>query len=452
MDPRSTSQAAANQAYLTGPVNIASPYTMGGQIAAQTQHQAMQTALSPWGKSWTNPTQVDEQSINAALAAWMEGLTPATHATQERVGVTPQYQAGQEAYGAAAAQWLQQNAPDVFQAKLNELRTKDRKSFNKSLMTIAALAGGGYLAGSAMAANGATMAGVGGASGAGATGAASLGGFGATGTGAAAAASGGAATGSSAVPSAVAGGGATTPAGGVLGGASMPSAMQAGVAVPTGGSGAMGVGTAGATGASAAGGGSFDFLDGIFGDGAGSAVGSAASGFWNNGGREMTLTGLGAWQSDRASDDYLEAAKYAADRADPFYAQRPQYQGMLKNLMTDPNSIQQTPAYQFRFDQGQNALERSLSAKGYLGSGNLMHDLQSYGQGMASQEYDNQFNRLSGLSGAGFGPGNAGEVYGSGANQSIAQNQQTWGNLGTIGRVLGDNMSGNRSPMFNNYR
>jgi hypothetical protein len=58
------------------------------------------------------------------------------------------------------------------------------------------------------------------------------------------------------------------------------------------------------------------------------------------------------------------------------------------------------PSYQWRFDQGQQAVERSLAARGLLDSGNAGIELQEYGQGMASQEYAAQFGRmLQGLSG-----------------------------------------------------
>lgn len=58
------------------------------------------------------------------------------------------------------------------------------------------------------------------------------------------------------------------------------------------------------------------------------------------------------------------------------------------------------PSYQFRYQQGQQAAERSLASRGLLNSGNAAIELQQYGQGMASQEYGAQFNRLlQGLSG-----------------------------------------------------
>lgn len=58
------------------------------------------------------------------------------------------------------------------------------------------------------------------------------------------------------------------------------------------------------------------------------------------------------------------------------------------------------PSYQWRFQQGQQATERSLAAKGLLNSGNAAIELQNYGQGAASQEYGAQFDRmLKGLAG-----------------------------------------------------
>jgi hypothetical protein len=58
------------------------------------------------------------------------------------------------------------------------------------------------------------------------------------------------------------------------------------------------------------------------------------------------------------------------------------------------------PSYEWRFQQGQQAAERSLAAKGLLNSGNAAIELQNYGQQAASQEYGAQFDRmLKGLAG-----------------------------------------------------
>lgn len=73
------------------------------------------------------------------------------------------------------------------------------------------------------------------------------------------------------------------------------------------------------------------------------------------------------------------------------------YQSQLNNLLSNPAAIQQTPGYQFALNQGNEAINRSAAAKGQLNSGNVLAELAKFGQGMASQEYGNQVNRLSGL-------------------------------------------------------
>jgi hypothetical protein len=73
------------------------------------------------------------------------------------------------------------------------------------------------------------------------------------------------------------------------------------------------------------------------------------------------------------------------------------YQSQLQGLLSDPSKIQQTPGYQFAVDQGNQAINRSAAAKGMLNSGGVLAELAKYGQGMASQQYDTQTNRLADL-------------------------------------------------------
>lgn len=75
------------------------------------------------------------------------------------------------------------------------------------------------------------------------------------------------------------------------------------------------------------------------------------------------------------------------------------YADQLKTLMNGQFSSSD-PSYAWRFQQGQQAVERSLAAKGLLQSGNAAIELQQYGQGMASQEYNAQFNRTLSAMGA----------------------------------------------------
>jgi len=53
----------------------------------------------------------------------------------------------------------------------------------------------------------------------------------------------------------------------------------------------------------------------------------------------------------------------------------------------------QDPAYAFRMDEGLKALDQTAAARGGLLSGNALQAAQTYGQGLASQEYQNAFTR-----------------------------------------------------------
>jgi hypothetical protein len=53
----------------------------------------------------------------------------------------------------------------------------------------------------------------------------------------------------------------------------------------------------------------------------------------------------------------------------------------------------QDPGYAFRMSEGMKALERSAAARGGLLSGATLKGTQRYGQDLASQEYQNAFNR-----------------------------------------------------------
>jgi hypothetical protein len=51
------------------------------------------------------------------------------------------------------------------------------------------------------------------------------------------------------------------------------------------------------------------------------------------------------------------------------------------------------PGYAFRMSEGMKGLERSAAARGGLLSGSALKGIQRYGQDLASQEYQNAFNR-----------------------------------------------------------
>jgi hypothetical protein len=57
------------------------------------------------------------------------------------------------------------------------------------------------------------------------------------------------------------------------------------------------------------------------------------------------------------------------------------------------SEFQADPGYSFRMSEGMKGLERSAAARGGLLSGGTLKGIQRFGQDLASQEYQNAFNR-----------------------------------------------------------
>ena len=158
------------------------------------------------------------------------------------------------------------------------------------------------------------------------------------------------------------------------------------------------------------------------------------------------------WEKQQADQKpYLEQGAYGISRLGDLMKQG---QGQLNNPFDsylaskglaggkfDTNN----PAYQFQLKQGQQALDRSAAARGMGYSGAQMKAAQEYGQGMASQQYDKEYNRASGEFGdyynrlAGLAQGgqqattslqNAGNQYATGASNT----------LGSLGGYLQNNL------------
>lgn len=125
----------------------------------------------------------------------------------------------------------------------------------------------------------------------------------------------------------------------------------------------------------------------------------------NSGILGQVISGAGKYYLDKKQSDVQrkaieDATAKAANTADPFAGYRGHYGNELNNLMANPDSIQNSSAYQFRFDQGMEGLSRQMNKSGLRLSGNAVTEAINYGQGAASQEFNNQFNRLGNLSGA----------------------------------------------------
>lgn len=113
-----------------------------------------------------------------------------------------------------------------------------------------------------------------------------------------------------------------------------------------------------------------------------------------------------------------------------------------------------TPDYQFAFQQGLQGLQRSAAAGGTLISGGQEKAGQEFGQGLASQQFGNYFNRLLSLSqiGQSAAAGTASNAISSG--NSIANTDQTIGQStasGTIGsaNAIAGGLNGVSSSVLN---
>ena len=129
------------------------------------------------------------------------------------------------------------------------------------------------------------------------------------------------------------------------------------------------------------------------------------------------------------------------------YADNPAFKFSYNDLTADPS-------YQFRTQQGINALDASASSRGKLLSGAQDKALLNYGQGQASTEYQNAYNRSlqdyntnanTQLNVANIGRGAAGQTqnamqnYSSGAANTI----QATGNAMAQGQIGAGNAQAN---------
>ena len=124
------------------------------------------------------------------------------------------------------------------------------------------------------------------------------------------------------------------------------------------------------------------------------------------------------------------------------------------NQTYDGQDIYSDPSYQFRLNEGLDAVQSGAAAQGGLLSGATLKALQGYGQDMASQEYQNaynrfnadqtnRYNRLSNIVGLGQNAaaqqGNAGMQ----TAQAVANNTMSGANAQAAGQIAAGNKTAN---------
>lgn len=100
------------------------------------------------------------------------------------------------------------------------------------------------------------------------------------------------------------------------------------------------------------------------------------------------------------------------------------YGSLMKNF--GPEDFQADPGYAFRLSEGQKALDRAAAARGGLISGAALKAAQGYGQNLASQEYQNAFNRYQTNRGSVYGMLSGQGGVGQAATNAVGQAGQNY--------------------------
>jgi len=187
-------------------------------------------------------------------------------------------------------------------------------------------------------------------------------------------------------------------------------------------------------------------------------------------------TAVGAYSANKAAKAQLQGAREGAAAEREMFERQVQLQepfrqvgvNALPDLVAasqyDPFTLakfQADPGYAFRMKEGLRAVENSAAARGGLLSGNAMRGITRFGQGLASEEFGNAFNRYQAEFAsklnpyqalAGVGQTSANTLTGAagrlgeniGANMVAAGNARASGYMGTanaISNALGQGLN-----------
>jgi hypothetical protein len=128
-----------------------------------------------------------------------------------------------------------------------------------------------------------------------------------------------------------------------------------------------------------------------------------------------------------AANAQLQGLQFVQQQEAPYQQAGQQALGQYQNLLAGgaPSfDLSKLPGYQFQLQQGQQALENSAAARGQALSGNTIQATQQFGQGLASQQFQQYMSQLAGLANMGqaaaSGVANQGANLLSGAGASLA--------------------------------
>ena len=124
----------------------------------------------------------------------------------------------------------------------------------------------------------------------------------------------------------------------------------------------------------------------------------------------------------------------AQQQYDPYGPYRAQAASQLQNVMQNPALAMAQPGYQQQLQQGTQATERTLAARGGLQSGQEQAALQTLGQNTFGSFYNSLTSQLEQLSGASQAPAQANLAAQQGASSQFGLQS---GALGQVTSGLG---------------
>jgi hypothetical protein len=180
------------------------------------------------------------------------------------------------------------------------------------------------------------------------------------------------------------------------------------------------------------------------------------SGIWKPVGGATTGT-AGTAAGTKIDEAGLNAAVQAEIDAMNAAKNNPLYGSLLHRFSMQ--DFEADPSYAFRLSEGSKALERALAARGKFGEYNpeAAKALTRYGQDMASQEYQNAYNRYNSDQGniynrlaniTGIGQTATGQLTGLGQNYANAGTELYTG-MGNAVTASQQAQAANRQSMFN---
>lgn len=99
------------------------------------------------------------------------------------------------------------------------------------------------------------------------------------------------------------------------------------------------------------------------------------------------------------------------------------------------NAFKETPGYQWRVSEGEKGVTSNLAALGMKNSGKALKALETFRQGIASDEYDKWLGRVGGVAGQGQQSANSMAGFAQNAGNMMGQTMQDAGQARASGYV-----------------